>query len=160
MTAVVFVITRAFVVPIPQTKGFFNLGEAGIYAAGLLFGPLAGAVSGGLGSALADLSLGYTQYAPFTLVIKGLEGAVVALIAARWAGKARAAGRLAGRFSATVAGGLLMVAGYFLAQAYALGLGRPAALAELPYNVVQAAVGVAVGLTTTAALERTLPPSR
>jgi uncharacterized membrane protein len=157
MTAVVFVITRAFVVPIPQTKGFFNLGEAGIYAAGLLFGPLAGAVSGGLGSALADLSLGYTQYAPFTLVIKGLEGAVVGLIAARWAG---AAGRFAGRFSATVVGGLLMVAGYFLAQAYALGLGRQAALAEVPYNLVQAAVGIALGLTTTAAVERTLPPSR
>jgi uncharacterized membrane protein len=91
MTAVVFVVTRAFVLPIPQTKGFFNLGEAGIYLAALAFGPLVGAVSGGLGSALADLSLGYTQYAPFTLVIKGAEGALVALLATRlWPQRPRA----------------------------------------------------------------------
>jgi uncharacterized membrane protein len=77
----VFVITRTLVVPIPQTKGFFNLGEAGIYAASLLFGPLVGALAGGVGSALADVSLGYAQYAPFTLVIKGLEGALVGAIA-------------------------------------------------------------------------------
>ncbi|MGH2372703.1 MAG: ECF transporter S component, partial [bacterium] len=39
MTALVLVITRAFVLPIPQTKGFFNLGEAGVYMAAILFGP-------------------------------------------------------------------------------------------------------------------------
>ncbi|MBI3998839.1 MAG: ECF transporter S component, partial [Armatimonadetes bacterium] len=81
MTAVVFVVTRAFVLPIPQTKGFFNLGEAAVYTAAILFGPAIGAVAGGIGSALADLTLGYAQYAPFTLVIKGLEGALVGMIA-------------------------------------------------------------------------------
>jgi uncharacterized membrane protein len=160
MTAVVFVITRSFVLPIPQTKGFFNLGEAGIYVAALLFGPVAGAVAGGLGSALADLSLGYTQYAPFTLVIKGIEGAVVAGLAARWAGAAGGAPRLRGRLAAVVIGGLLMAAGYFVTQAYLLSLGAAAALAEVPFNLVQAAVGLVVGLAAAAALDRTIPTAR
>ncbi|MDR7521622.1 MAG: ECF transporter S component [Armatimonadota bacterium] len=81
MAALVLVITRAFVLPIPQTKGFFNLGEAGVYLAAVLFGPRVGALAGGIGSALADLTLGYAQYAPFTLVIKGIEGALVGTIA-------------------------------------------------------------------------------
>ncbi|MDR7417523.1 MAG: ECF transporter S component [Armatimonadota bacterium] len=157
MTAVVFVITRAFVLPIPQTKGFFNLGEAGIYLAALAFGPVVGALSGGVGSALADLSLGYTQYAPFTLIIKGAEGALVAVAAARFWSGAGGTARVAARMAALGLGGLVMVTGYFLAQAFALGLGTLPALAEVPYNVVQVVVGMAVGLTATTALERAVP---
>jgi uncharacterized membrane protein len=156
MTAVVFVVTRSFVLPIPQTKGFFNLGEAGIYVAALLFGPVVGALSGGVGSALADLSLGYAQYAPFTFVIKGLEGAVVALVARRLRSGSRR-GSLAGRLVGTVVGGLLMVSGYFLTQAYLLGLGPLAALTEVPYNIVQMVVGIAAGLAVAAGVERTVP---
>jgi uncharacterized membrane protein len=199
MTALVLVITRTFVVPIPQTKGFFNLGEAGVYMAAVLFGPVIGAFAGGVGSALADLTLGYAQYAPFTLVIKGVEGALVGVIA-RSAGRqtwtlglvagagaalwlftieaaavrlaagvllitalaslallsrrqgARAAMRVAGMIS----GGLVMVAGYFVAQAYVLGLGPLAALAEVPYNLVQVTVGVVAGLAASAAFEKAL----
>lgn len=153
MMALVFVTTRAFVLPIPQTKGFFNLGEAAIYLAAVLFGPAVGALAGGLGSALADLSLGYTQYAPFTLVIKGLEGALVGLIA----GGASAPVR---RVAGMICGGLVMVAGYFVTQAYLLGLGAAAASAEVPYNLVQMAVGLAVGLAAAAGVERALPTVR
>ncbi len=199
MIALVFVVTRAFIVPIPQTRGFFNLGEAAIYMASVLFGPVVGALSGGLGSALADLSLGYSQYAPYTLVIKGVEGAVVGLfaqrlhpagwlaalvagIAALWlvatetwlvrlAGAAivlAVAGAIVGarspawartgaRLSGMLGGGLLMVAGYFVTQAYIFGLGRLPAMAEVPYNLVQVAVGIVIGLAAAAALERALP---
>jgi len=199
-TAVVFVITRTLVVPIPQTRGFFNLGEAGIYAASVLFGPLVGALAGGVGSALADLSLGYAQYAPFTLVIKGLEGAVVGLIARGvhqrlWVlgGLAGAAGAawlltlnawpvrvtgavllvvaaaglglvrrardraLVGRLGGMLCGGTVMVSGYFVVQAFVLGLGVPAALVEVPYNIVQVVVGVIVGVAVSVATARGLP---
>lgn len=156
MTAIVFVVTRSFVLPIPQTKGFFNLGEAGIYVAALLFGPAVGALSGGVGSALADLSLGYMQYAPFTLIIKGLEGAVVALVSRRLRSDRRK-GLLAARLAGTVAGGVLMVSGYFLTQAYLLGLGPLAALAEVPYNIVQVIVGIVAGLAVAAGVERAVP---
>jgi uncharacterized membrane protein len=201
MTAVVFVVTRTLVVPIPQTKGFFNLGEAGVYAAAVLFGPIVGALAGGLGSALADLSLGYAPYAPFTLVIKGLEGALVGLLvrgvsrpvwrvglavcaaAALWllvaadawliraaagllliasaaglVGATRSLGEMtAARVAGMLTGGLVMVAGYFATQAYALGLGSAAALVEVPWNFVQVVVGLVVGLAAAAATERALP---
>lgn len=157
MTAIVFVVTRAFVLPIPQTKGFFNLGEAGIYLAALMFGPVVGAVAGGVGSALADLSLGYAQYAPFTLIIKGLEGAVVAVLALRVGLGVGRTARLLSRVAATALGGLVMVAGYFLAQAYGLGLGWLPALAEVPYNLVQVVVGMSVGLAASGAMDRIHP---
>jgi len=73
-TAIVFVFTSVIVIATPATQGFFNIGEAGVYLAAILGGPIVGAIAGGLGSALADLFLGYAHYAPGTFVIKGLEG--------------------------------------------------------------------------------------
>lgn len=76
-TALVAVLTLAVQVYIPETRGYFNFGELGVYAVALLFGSRIGAVAGGVGSALADLLTGYSYYAPGTLAIKGLEGFVV-----------------------------------------------------------------------------------
>lgn len=157
--ALTFVVTRYTVIPIPATKGYFNLGEVVIYIAALVFGPVVGALAGGVGSGLADLAGGYQQFAPFTLVIKGIEGLVV--------------GRLAGpttgaRLRATVAGGVWMVAGYFFAEvifARPLGIAPTPATAvaaaamEAPFNVVQVAVGVIIA-TMVAARLRALAPER
>ena len=35
-------VTMLFVIPIPATNGYFNLGEAIVYTAALLFGPFVG----------------------------------------------------------------------------------------------------------------------
>jgi uncharacterized membrane protein len=157
--ALAFVVTRYTVIPIPQTKGYFNLGEVVIYIAALIFGPAVGAVAGGVGSALADLAGGYLQFAPLTLVIKGVEGFLV--------GRLARAGT-AGRLRATIAGGLWMVAGYFLAEvllARPLGIAPTpltavaAAGAEVPFNITQVAVGVIVA-TVVAARLRPLAPQR
>jgi uncharacterized membrane protein len=143
--ALTFAVTRFTVIPIPATKGFFNLGEVVIYLAAILLGPVVGLLAGGLGSALADLTAA-PQFAPFTLVIKGIEGYVV--------------GRLAGapaasRLRATLIGGACMVLGYFLAEvifARALGIAPTSAtavglaLTEVPFNLVQVAAGVALGV--------------
>jgi len=82
-TALVFVATTVFSVYVPQTRGFFNIGEIMVFATALLLGPLVGAFAGGVGSMLADLFLGYWYYAPATLVIKACEGEVVGLLARR-----------------------------------------------------------------------------
>ena len=76
-TAFVAAGTMAFSVYVPATRGFFNVGEIMVYTAALLMGPLVGAFAGGVGSALADILLGYGYYAPGTLVIKGIEGFIV-----------------------------------------------------------------------------------
>ncbi|MDH5782140.1 MAG: ECF transporter S component [Candidatus Bathyarchaeota archaeon] len=82
-TSLVFVATTIFSISVPQTRGFFNIGETMVYTTALLFGPFVGAFAGGVGSMLADLFLGYSHYAPATLVIKACEGAVVGVLTQR-----------------------------------------------------------------------------
>lgn len=84
MTSVVFLTTIVISIYIPATQGFFNIGEFGVYIAALTGGPIVGLIAGGLGSALADIFLGYTHYAPITLLVKGVEGALVGYIAYRF----------------------------------------------------------------------------
>lgn len=79
-TPLVFVATVIFSSYVPQTTGFFNIGETMVYITAILFGPLVGAFAGGVGSMFADLFLGYPLFAPATLIIKGCEGAVVGLL--------------------------------------------------------------------------------
>jgi uncharacterized membrane protein len=76
-TALVCVTTIVFSIYVPATNGFFNIGESMVFLSAILFGPFVGAFAGGVGSALADLLLGYPHYAPATLIIKACEGAVV-----------------------------------------------------------------------------------
>lgn len=82
-TALVFVATTVFSVYVPQTRGFFNIGETMVFTAALLLGPIIGAFAGGVGSMLADVFLGFWYYAPATLVIKASEGALVGFLARR-----------------------------------------------------------------------------
>jgi uncharacterized membrane protein len=82
-TALVCVVTMAFSIYVPATEGFFNVGESMVFLSALLFGPFVGAFAGGVGSALADLILGFPHYAPATLIIKACEGAIVGTLKKR-----------------------------------------------------------------------------
>jgi uncharacterized membrane protein len=130
MASLATVATMMFTFPIPATNGFFNLGDVIVVVSGLTFGPLIGGISGGLGSALADILLGYGTYAPFTLVIKGCEGLIVGYIAG---GKADQ--KISKVIMAWIAGGIILVGGYFIVQVFMYGFAG--ALVELPANLVQ-----------------------
>lgn len=78
--ALVFVATAFFIVSIPTTQGYFNIGETVIYVTALLFGPIVGAFAGGIGAAAADVFLGFLAFAPGTFVIKAFEGAIVGFL--------------------------------------------------------------------------------
>lgn len=91
-TALVTAATIVFTVYIPATRGYFNLGETMVYFIALYFGPFIGALAGGVGSALADLILGYYIYAPATLLIKAAEGWVAGYLALKLAGREKTAG--------------------------------------------------------------------
>ncbi len=82
-TALVCAATIMFSIYVPATEGFFNIGESMVFLAALLFGPLIGGFAGGVGSMMADILLGFPQYAPATLIIKGFEGAVVGMLKKR-----------------------------------------------------------------------------
>ena len=80
MAALTCVVTMSISIYIPSSEGFFNIGESIVYLSAILFGPYIGALSGGIGSMTADLLLGYPNYAPGTLVIKGIEGFLVGYV--------------------------------------------------------------------------------
>lgn len=61
-------------IQIPVGLGYVNFGDAIVMIAGVVMGPVGGAVVGLLGPAIADLATGFFIYAPFTAVIKCLEG--------------------------------------------------------------------------------------
>ncbi len=79
-TALVCIATMIFSVYVPATRGFFNIGESMVFLSALLFGSYVGAFAGGVGSMLADILLGYSYYAPATLVIKAFEGYIVGFL--------------------------------------------------------------------------------
>ncbi|MDY3868447.1 MAG: ECF transporter S component [Pyramidobacter sp.] len=114
-------------VPVPGFRLYFNFGEGVIYCTAILFGKTVGGLCGGLGAALADLLLGYPLWAPFTFVIKGIEGYVV--------------GRLApyGEKKAMAVGAVIMAAGYSTMAAVLYGI--PAAPVELVTDIAQTSVG-------------------
>lgn len=72
--AMVFLSTSLFYIALVSSTGFFNIGEAFVYLAALIGGPIVGALAGGIGAAMADMVLGYGYFAPGTLVFKGFEG--------------------------------------------------------------------------------------
>ncbi|MFX1514960.1 MAG: ECF transporter S component [Promethearchaeota archaeon] len=78
--AMVFLSTSLFYIALVSSTGFFNLGEAFVYLAALIGGPIVGALAGGIGAAMADMALGYGVFAPGTLVFKGLEGFTVGFL--------------------------------------------------------------------------------
>jgi uncharacterized membrane protein len=81
-TALVFVATTIIRVTIPATGGYFNFGDSVIFAAAILYGPLVGGLSGGIGAAIAD-AIGYPIFAPGTLIIKLCEGAITGYVGTR-----------------------------------------------------------------------------
>jgi len=148
MAALVTVSTMLVQIPNPPTRGYINFGDALIFVSALIFGRTIGAFAGGVGSALADILSGYSYFAPFTLVIKGVEGLLAGMISN---GKSWRRDILA-----VVVGGAEMIVGYFLAETFALGYGVLAALTEVPGNVSQILVGGLVGLLVAVAVRRRL----
>ncbi|MGD2200832.1 MAG: ECF transporter S component [Candidatus Bathyarchaeota archaeon] len=146
MGALATVATMIFTFPIPATSGYFNFGDAIVMSTALIFGPVIGALAGGLGSGLADLLGGWYNWVIFTTVIKGAEGYIAGSLAGdpqnRTLGKT---------IFAWFFGALVMVLGYFVVQVFMYGLG--AALAEAPFNFVQMAVAGVIGIPISIAVK-------
>ena len=224
-SALVAAATMVFSVYVPATRGYFNVGEIMVYTSALLMGPVVGAFAGGVGSMIADITLGYTHYAPATIVIKGVEGFIVGYLSQRiirypktaWRVFSSAAAVAVGLLvwtvganyytgevelslglptlssmqvtffiplifwlivaatsllfillvcfaadpyigwtvGAVLAGGVVMVLGYFLYETYLFGLG--AALVEVPVNIGQVTVGLIVSVPLVRAVLKIVP---
>ena len=141
---------------IPLPLGYVNLGDVFVLLSVFILGPIYGTIAAGVGSALADL-FGYITYAPGTLIIKtGM--ALVAYFLYRALFKATGKSMLA-EILAGVAGAIVMAFGYFCYETLFFETAA-VAIVNVPWNLLQGGVGVAVAaaimriLTVTKVLER------
>jgi uncharacterized membrane protein len=154
LAALVCIATITFTISIPATSGYFNLGETVIYVAALLFGSYVSGLAGGVGASIADMLVA-AQFAPGTLVIKGIEGMIVGFLN-RWITVHTAKPSLSATI-AVVIGGLEMVAGYFLYENLVLNYPVADAIVEIPFNVVQMLVGLVVAVPVASIVLRVFP---
>ena len=133
---IAFVAVATYInIPGPGTS-YFNLGEVAIYFIALTFSSKAGAIAGSIGASLMDVILGYSIWAPFTFVIKGLEGWVV--------GKLAREGDLKRNILAIIVGGHIMIAGYALSVWILYSW--PYVLPEIGIDYGQMAIGGIIAL--------------
>ncbi|HSV49885.1 MAG TPA: ECF transporter S component, partial [Candidatus Acidoferrales bacterium] len=128
-------------------------GETLIYVAALLFGPFAGLLAGA-GASIADILVA-PQFAAGTLTIKAIEGFLVGFLTKQLNKKIKNL-----TISASIAiiiGGFEMVAGYFLYETLILGYPIALAAVEVPFNVVQMIVGLAIAVPVMHAVQRVFP---
>ena len=131
--AAVFCGTYFFIIP-NQLGGYMNLGDGFILLFASLVHPLGGFLIGGMGSAIADIVSGFGLYAPFTLVIKGLEGFIVA----KYCHKIN-------RYVCYLIGCFIMISGYFLVDWFLQG-SFAIAITGLPTNLMQALCGMTIAV--------------
>jgi len=148
MIAIVLVLTSLIKVPTPA-RGYAHLGDTGVFFSAFALGPWMGAAAGGLGTALADIVGGYPQWAVFSLLIHGLQGWAAGWLVRRVAG-------LAGLILAAVVGGVIVVAGYFLAGIILSGTG--AAVGEIVPNILQVSIGAVLAIPLFIAVRQAYPP--
>ena len=142
MAGLVLAATSFFRIPVPATNGYIHLGDAMIFISVIVLGRRDGTVAAASGSALADLLGGYAHWAPWTFVIKGLMAFVTASVYCTQ-GTNEASDNAKDRIregAAFAAGGLVMIAGYFIAHRVIYGT-LAAPLAALPGNIIQAVCG-------------------
>lgn len=143
MAALACVATMIIKVPSPL-KGYLNLGDCVVLAAGWMLSPVYGFLAAGLGSALADLFSGYVVYAPATFLIKGCM-ALIAYFGFRLLHKK--VSDLPSRIISGTAAEMLMILGYYVFEGCMYGFGP--SVVNIPANAVQGIAGLIIGIILT-----------
>ncbi len=129
--------------------GYINLGDCMVLLSGWMLSPLYGFLAAGIGSALADIFLGYAQYAPATFLIKGLMALVAfyGFVAIR-----KGTGELTARVVSGILAELVMITGYYVFEGFLFGFIAP--LANVLPNAIQGIVGLVLGIALIKGLEK------
>ena len=142
-TFVALVTVATLVIQIPPLggSGYINVGDTLIFVCAVFFDPFFAFVAGGLGSAIADVFVGYAAYAPFTFVVKGIEGLLCSFLI-----KALKKIRFKNVFAFAISmliSGLWMTVGYFFTDCVLYSFAT--AVAGWPGNFLQCGVSVVLG---------------
>ena len=137
--AIVFVAT--YFIQIPTTGisgGLIHLGNIAMFSIALKYGKKYGALSGGIGMMLFDLFSAWFVWAPATLIVRGIMGYVIGLVAYDKNGQGT---NIVRNVVAILIGSVVMLVGYFIFEALILGVGF-AAIAGVPGNLIQLGIGM------------------
>ncbi|OMC81116.1 ECF transporter S component [Viridibacillus sp. FSL H8-0123] len=152
LIALVFVATLLLNIKLPITAngGLVHLGTAMLFIVSILFGPKKGAIAGAIGMGLFDLVSGWTLWAPFTILTRGLQGYIVGKIA--WSNGRN--GRSMGfNLLATIISVPFMLAGYYICEGVIFSSWIVPA-ASIPGNIVQNVVGICAAIPVCAVLKK------
>ena len=126
-----------FSIPVPG--GHMYLNDVIICTAAIILDPLGAFLVGGVGAFLGDFFF-YPTPMFVSLVVHGLQAVVISLCA-RYLFKKR---KYLGTIIGVTIGAVIMVVGYSLGRAFIYSTPEYA-IAKLPYQILQAAVGAVVG---------------
>ena len=144
--ALTFIFTY-FAIPL-SANGYANLGDCFVIISGIVLGPY-GIAASALGSALCDIVLGFTYYAPATFIIKGIMATVAFLICGS---KSNKSGFFRIILTAIICE-IIMVMGYFTFEAFIYGTAT--AVADIIGNRIQALVGIFSATAVYSILQKT-----
>ena len=144
-------IVATMFIRIPLPLGYVNLGDAFIFLAVFILGPVCGVIAGGVGAGIADL-FGYITYAPGTLVIKSAMALVAWLVyqLLKTATKKAMLAEIAGG----IAGTIVMAVGYFVYEVLLFTTAGVAVL-NMPWNLLQGGVGITIAVAVMRVLTAT-----
>lgn len=145
MVSLVLLGTFIFRIPVPMTQGYVHLGDAMIFLGIMILGKKNGSAAAALGSALADILGGFAFWAPWTFAIKFAMAYAAGTVIERSHNKRRAV------IPAMILGGIIMCAGYLVAERVMYGTWA-AAFLELPWNIGQFASGIVISLLLNSAI--------
>ena len=148
-TALTIVATMFIRIPLPL--GYVNLGDAFIFLAVFILGPVCGVIAGGVGAGIADL-FGYITYAPGTLVIKSAMALVAWLVYQLL--KTATQKAMFAEIAGGIAGTIVMAVGYFVYEVLLFTTAGVAVL-NMPWNLLQGGVGITIAVAVMRVLTAT-----
>jgi uncharacterized membrane protein len=153
MAAIIYVATYLIKIPVGQSA-VFHIGDSMVYLAAILLGKKKGFIAAAIGMTIFDLTTPYFFWAPFTLVVKGGMAYITAMIAYR---KGYKGDNLWNNLFAFIIAGTWMVFGYLISGFVVYKLTTNNALvafADVPANIGQVIVGIALALPLSLALTK------
>ncbi len=144
LIALVFISTKFINIrlPIAVNGGLIHLGNVPLFIAAIAFGPRVGAIAGGVGMAIFDITSGWALWAPFTLVVRATMGYIIGHISAQKQGHSIWLNSFA-----ILVGTLWMLVGYYFTEVLLYG-NWLTPFTSIPGNLLQTLLSALIVLPT------------
>jgi len=152
LIALVYVTTNINVfIPFMGAKGgLVHLGNTALFTAAIVFGKKKGAIAGAVGMGLFDILSAWYIWAPFTFVIRLVQGYIIGQIVYA---KGKNGDSIPLNLAALIISGVWMTAGYYVTEIILYG-NWLAPMASIPGDIAQVVIGIAVSMPLSVALKK------